>query len=103
MKKSKSNMSEDERAARRARIGKAATAKIAKREQLNFRLEEGTIMELQDMAYQKGVPVGTMVRGWVIERLLQEKLGEQELSGRSLSLLNEIYEKLNYLFGPKKQ
>ncbi len=100
MKKSKSNMSDDERAVRRARIGRAATAKIAKREQLNFRLEEGTIMELQKMAYNKGIPVGSMVRGWVTERLLEEKLGKEELSGISLTLLNEIYQKLNDLFGP---
>ncbi len=98
MKKSK--MSDDERAIRRARLGRAATEKIAKSEQLNFRIEEGTIRELQQVAYAQGVPVGALVRGWVVERLLQEKLGKEELSGRSLTLLNEIYQKLHDLFGP---
>lgn len=102
MKKSKSKMSDDERAIRRARISRTATEKIAKSEQLNFRLEEGTIRELQDMAYAKGLPVGSMVRGWVTERLLEEKLGKEEVSGQSLSLLNEIYQKLHDLFGPEK-
>jgi len=91
-------MSPEERARRRASVGKAASEKVAKSEQLNFRLEEQSIIELQDMAFKKGMPVGTMIREWVLERLSQEKLGTPELAGKALHVLDEIHVKLNDLF-----
>ena len=95
----KSNMSPEERARRRAAVGKAASEKVAKSEQLNFRIEEQSIAELQAMAFRKGMPVGTMIRDWVLERLSQEKLGTPDMTGRALLVLDEIHVKLNGLFG----
>lgn len=94
----KSKMSSEERSKRRTAIGKAATEKVAKSEQLNFRLEEQSIRDLQKLAYKKGLPVGTMIRDWVLERLAKEKVGKSELSGKALQVLDEIHMKLNYLF-----
>ena len=93
-----SRMSQAERNRRRASIGRAATEKISKSEQLNFRIEEQSICELQAVAMRKGLPVGTMIRDWVLERLAQEKLGRFDLRGRALHVLDEIHVKLNNLF-----
>jgi predicted DNA binding CopG/RHH family protein len=94
----KSTMSAQEREKRRAAVGKVASEKIAKSEQLNFRIEEKSIKDLQKMAFKKGLPVGTMIRDWVLERLAQEKLGDPEKTGKALLLLDETYTKLKYLF-----
>jgi hypothetical protein len=45
-KETKSSMSQEERALRRAGVGRAASEKIGKSEQLNFRLEEKSINDL---------------------------------------------------------
>jgi hypothetical protein len=95
----KSSMSKEERDRRRATVGKAASKKIAKSEQLNFRIEEQTINELQHMAFGKGLPVGTMIRDWVLERLSQEKLGTPDMTGKALHVLNDLHVKLLNLFG----
>lgn len=100
MKKSKSSISSEERATWRANIGRAATEKIAKSEQLNFRLEERTIRELQGMAYDRGLPLGAMIREWVVERMLLEKMGKEDVSNNSIIVLNEIYAKLQDFLGP---
>ncbi|CAN5156937.1 hypothetical protein BH11CYA1_BH11CYA1_07510 [soil metagenome] len=99
----KSSMSSEERARRRTAVGKAASEKIGKSEQLNFRIEEQSINELQEMALRKGVPVGAMVRDWVLERLSIEKLGTPEMTGRALHVLDEIHGKLTGLFNNKDQ
>ncbi len=71
----KSTMSKTEREARRAAVGRAASEKVSKSEQLNFRLERASIQALQTLSHSKGVPLGAMIRGWVLERLTQETLG----------------------------
>jgi len=96
----KSSMSPEERARRRDRVGKTATEKVAKSEQLNFRLEEHSISEIQSMAFRKGMPVGTMIREWVLERLAQEKLGSPERAAAAAHVLQEIHAKLSDLFTP---
>jgi predicted DNA binding CopG/RHH family protein len=96
--KIKSTMSPQDRAKRRASVGMAASEKIAKSEQLNFRIEEQSIKDLQVMAFKKGMPVGTMIREWVLERLVQEKSGNPESTGKALLLLDETYAKLKYHF-----
>jgi hypothetical protein len=98
-KEMKSRMPPGERARRRASIGKAASEKVAKSEQLNFRIEEKSIVELQAIAFRKGMPVGTMIRDWVLERLSQEKLGTSDMTGKALHVLDELHGKLNVLFG----
>ncbi len=95
-------MPRDERERRRAAIGKSASEKIAKSEQLNFRLEEQSIRELQNVAYEKGLPLGTMIRDWVLERLAQEKLGKTDMNaGRAVRMLSEIHQQLDALFGAR--
>lgn len=94
----RSRMSVQERRKRRAAIGKDASEKVAKSEQLNFRISEEDIRELQDLALKKGLPVGAMVRGWVHERLVLEKMDKPEISMKALLILDEIYAKLNSLF-----
>lgn len=93
----KSSMSSEERARRRSAVGKAASERIAKSEQLNFRLEEQTIVELQEMAFEMRMPLGTMIREWVLERLTVEKLGDSNMSGKALHMLDEIHAKLETL------
>ena len=98
----KSHMSSATRARRRIEVGKAASEKVAKSEQLNFRIEEQKIKELHELAYSKGLPVSTMVYDWVLERLAQEKLGKAEISGKGLQLLSEIHGKLHNFFDSSK-
>jgi predicted DNA binding CopG/RHH family protein len=69
---SKKPMSREEREARRAAVGRAAHEKVSKSEQLNFRLESASIRALQAMAFQKGLPLGAMIRDWVLDRLKRE-------------------------------
>ncbi len=92
-------MSPTERSRRRAAVGKAASKKIAKSEQLNFRIEEQAINDLQELAYLRGLPVSTMIHDWVIERLAQEKFGKPEVTGKVLQLFSEFHIKLQQLFG----
>ena len=51
------------------------------------------------MAFSKGMPLGTMIRDWVLERLSRERLGTPDMTGRTLNVLYEIHGKLNGLFG----
>ena len=99
MPKQTTTMPAEERRRRRAEIGKAASKKIAKSEQLNFRIEEQAIRDLQDLACAHGLPVSTMIHDWVLERLAQEKLGKPESTGKILRLLSEFHTKLQHLFG----
>ena len=94
----KSQMSAAEREKRRSAVGRAASEKAAKTEQINFRIEEQFIAELQDMAYKNGIPVGTMIREWVLERLTEEKIGTNKNTSKALYLLNDMRGKLNSLF-----
>ena len=94
----KSKMSAAEREKRRSAVGRAASDKAAKTEQINFRIEEQFIAELQDMAYKNGIPVGTMIREWVLERLAAEKIGTDKNTSKALYLLNDMRGKLNSLF-----
>lgn len=94
----KTKMSAVEREKRRSEVGRAASEKVAKSEQINFRIEEQFIAELQNMAYKNGIPVGTMIREWVLERLTEEKIGTNKNTSKALYLLNDMRGKLNNLF-----
>ncbi len=94
----KTIISTEERNRRRAEVGKAASKKIAKSEQLNFRIEEQAIRDLQDLACSYGLPVSTMIHDWVIERLAQEKLGKPEITGKAFQILSELHDRLQKLF-----
>lgn len=96
--KQKPSMPLEERKRRRAEVGKAASKKIAKSEQLNFRIEEKAIKELQELAYFRGLPLSTMIHDWVLERLAQEKFGKAEGTGKVFQLLSEMHDKLQNIF-----
>lgn len=49
-----------------------ARARLAKREVMRFRCTENDILRLNDFANKSGLPVGTLIRKWVLERLEQE-------------------------------
>jgi hypothetical protein len=93
-KENASKMSTEQRQARRDGIGRSASARIAKSEQLNFRLEEALIQELQCVAKQINRPVGSMVRDWVVDRLNQEKVGPQASASRLARTLLDIKKKI---------
>lgn len=46
-----------------------ARARIAKRGVMKFRCTENDILRLNEFAAQSGLPVGAMMRKWVLERL----------------------------------
>ncbi len=52
-----------------------ARARLAKRGVMRFRCTENDILRLNEFAAQNGVPVGAMMRKWVLERLEQEEDG----------------------------
>lgn len=49
-----------------------ARARLAKRGVMRFRCSENDILRLNEFAYHNEIPVGTMIRKWVLERLEQE-------------------------------
>lgn len=65
-------MTKAERQRRIEKIQSEAALAVRKSEQLNFRLEPELIGKLGDLAIKKRIPLGTMVRNWVVERLEQE-------------------------------
>lgn len=91
-------MSPEERARRRAEVGQWATEKIAKSGQLNFRIDEQSNRALQALAFERGLPVGTMIRYWVLERLISEKHGQPDQGAKALFVLECFHEKLNSFF-----
>lgn len=95
----KSRMTPEERERRRSSVGKAAAEKIAKSEQLNFRIEATHIEELQRIAYSKSLPLGSMIRDWVIERMMTEKHGEHPKLGQMLHDLYKANASLSAIFG----
>jgi len=88
-------MTQAERNKRREAVGKAATEKIIKSEQLNFRISRSAIRSLVRLARERGLPLTTMVHDWVIERLLLEKAGRATSEGKALKMLEEIHGKLH--------
>jgi predicted DNA binding CopG/RHH family protein len=95
----KSKMPMPERLARRKQLQEAVAYDYAKTEQVNFRIDEKSIRELMAVASEKGRPLGTLIREWVLERLVQEKAGKPELKGQAMVVLKEIFEKLQDLYG----
>lgn len=96
--KKQSKMSPEERARRRDEVGQWATEKVAKSGQLNFRIDEESNRALQSLAYERGLPVGTMIRYWVLERLISEKHGQPDQGSKALFILECFHEKLNSFF-----
>jgi hypothetical protein len=58
-----------ERSKRVSGIRAAAAGAVRKSGQLNFRIEPEVIARLGELSVKKRVPLGTMIRNWVVERL----------------------------------
>ncbi len=91
-------MTKEEIAARRKNMQERALHSIAKREQLNIRMDEELIMRLYSTAEGFKKPVGTLVREWVIERLNAggksgTELGVQQLL-KEVSAMNKKIDKI---------
>ncbi len=61
---------------RKADMTKRARSEVAKTGMVQFRVDEDSINKLYDHAAKVKMPIGTMVRQWVLERLAQEERGE---------------------------
>jgi hypothetical protein len=79
-----SKLSKEEIAARRKRMQEEALKSIAKTQQLNIRVDENSITRLYNLAAKQSKPVGTMVREWILDRLLAE---EQPDRGEPMQVL----------------
>jgi hypothetical protein len=66
-------MTKEELARRKRELTAAARTSIAKSEVLQFRLEPDSILEIYEIASEKKLPVGTMLRQWVLERVDVER------------------------------
>jgi hypothetical protein len=87
-----SKLSKEEVAARRKRMQEEALKSVAKTEQLNIRIDENSIARLYTLAGKQGKPVGTMVREWILDRLLTE---EQPGGDESLKVLVDLVSDLH--------
>jgi hypothetical protein len=87
-----SKLSKEEIAARRKRMQEEALRSVAKTEQLNIRINETSITRLYALAVKQSKPVGTMVREWILDRLLTE---EQPGRGDPMQKLVEQVTNLN--------
>lgn len=64
--KKKATLSPNERL---ARLRSAAKKELAVKGTVQFRLDEGSMLRLMQAADSKKVPLGTLVRMWMVERL----------------------------------
>ena len=58
---------------------------LSKRELVQFRIDEDHLKQLLEMAEKEKMPLGTMVRDWVIEKL-QEKQNTKDVGAKSSTL-----------------
>ncbi len=82
-----SKLSKEEIEKRGRRMQQEALKSVAKREQLNIRMDEENIYRLYEFAKLKGKPVGTLVREWIVERL---DLEQQPRDAKSVRLANDV-------------
>jgi hypothetical protein len=66
-------MSREELDRRKAQTGERARAEVAKTEIMQFRLDAESIERLYAQSAKCKLPVGAMVRQWVLERLAKEE------------------------------
>lgn len=71
------------------RLRAQARKRVEQRQVFHFRLEAENIEALYEIAGKEKIPVGTMVRKWVTERLHEEKSNGPDIKG-SGALLNHI-------------
>lgn len=74
------------------KLEKQARQRILDRGKLEFRVEPELLSAILDLAKQRNMPVGPMIREWVSERLTLERKGS-----RSKTQLDVIERKLDEL------
>lgn len=65
----------------------SARAEIARRHVLHFRIDKTNIAAVYKVAAEKKVPVGSMIRDWVLDRLAQEQDHASKLAPDRISEL----------------
>jgi len=88
-------MTKEELQKRKNEMTAQARAEVAKTEIVQFRVDAENISKLYDHAMASKMPIGTMVRQWVLERLRNEENRElnEKREDESLASLNA---KLDY-------
>jgi hypothetical protein len=69
-------MTKEELTRRKNEMTARARAEVAKTEIVQFRVDADNIQKLYEHAAKLKLPVGTMVRQWVMDRLSAEENGE---------------------------
>ncbi|HEY9867863.1 MAG TPA: hypothetical protein V6D08_01540 [Candidatus Obscuribacterales bacterium] len=82
-----------------AKLEAEARQRILSRGKVEFRVEPGLMSALLDLARERKVPLGPMIRQWVSERLEQEVSGS---TGRR-SQLDVIEQKIDKLLSQIKK
>lgn len=88
-----SKMSPEERQQRRQKVAEEALESVAKTEQFNFRLDAKSIKQLHAVAAKRKIPVGALVRQWVVDALKQEEQNREMMTlilETQQQILNEI-------------
>ena len=70
-------MTKEELARRKSEMTARARAEVAKTEIVQFRIDADNISKLYEHAARVKMPIGAMVRKWVMDRLEVEEKGEQ--------------------------
>lgn len=77
-----------------------ARKRVIERGVLQFRADSETMEQLLELSENRGVPLGSMVRDWVKERLTQERNSQQETNAPGINyeaLCIEVRDKLTVL------
>jgi hypothetical protein len=81
------------------KVQEEARLRLAKRGVMRFRCTEDDILRLNEFAFTAGMPVGALIRNWVIERLDQEEQSSsselQFKQPKLTTLKTEIRKELN--------
>lgn len=90
-------MTKEELAKRKSEMAARARVEVAKTEIVQFRVDADSIEKLYEHAAALKMPIGTMVRQWVLERLAAEERSEEKsIQQDYLDSLASLHAKLDY-------
>jgi hypothetical protein len=84
------------------RLKALARKRVAQRQVFHFRLEAENIEALYEIAGKEKIPVGTMVRKWVTERLHEENSKKPKRNGDLLNHIEDLDKRLKALERKRK-
>ena len=92
-------MTKEELANRKVDMALRARTEVAKTEIMQFRLDAANIEKLHEQAAKCKMPVGAMVRQWVLDRLVVEETGKlsavpQVMVDTMATLLTQQFDRL---------